>query len=260
MGLPLSGNILLGRPGRDADLEKVQASIRAAGAAGLRVLTYSFTALRASEGYYAMDGEGRGGADFRGFDCDRVRNLPPLENVGRHARDEMWQRFEYFLRAAIPAAEAAGVKLALHPNDPPVPEFRGVAQAISTLADLKRVIEIVDSPSNCHFLDTGVITEMGEDAAAAIRFFGERGRIASVHFRNVRVDVPYLRYTEVFLDEGDGDPAAWMRAFHESGYDGALDPDHTPGIAGDTADTHVGWAFAIGQMIALRNAAERGGR
>jgi mannonate dehydratase len=79
-----------------------------------------------------------------------------------------------------------------------------------------------------------------------------------VHFRNVVVDVPYLRYTEVFLDEGDGDPFAWMRAFHESGYDGAHDPDHTPGIEGDAADTHVGWAFAIGQMIALRHAVERG--
>ena len=275
-GLTLSGNILLGRPGRDADVERVRTGIRAAGAAGLRVLTYSFTALRASEGYYALDGvpgtrthpspgrvpggpgsPGRGGARLRGFDFGRVRHLPPLPDVGTHSHEAMWERLEHFLRAVIPTAEDAGVRLALHPNDPPVPEFRGVAQPVRTLEDLQRVVAVVDSPANCLYLDTGVLTEMGEGAAAAIRYFGERGRIGSVHFRNVMVDVPYLRYTEGFLDEGDGDPAAWMDAFYASGYDGALDPDHTPGIDGDTLDTHVGWAFAVGQLIALRNATER---
>jgi mannonate dehydratase len=254
ISLPLSGDILLGRSGRDADLDVVRECIRAAGAAGLRVLTYGFTALRASEGYYALDGAGRGGASLRAFDYRRVHDLPPLEGVGRHTREEMWERLEYFLRAVVPAAEAAGVILALHPNDPPVGAFRGVAQPVRTLADLHRVLSVVDSPANRLYLDTGVLTEMGEDAAGAIRAFGARGRIGSVHFRNVSVDVPYERYTEVFLDQGDGDPAAWMRAFYESGYDGALDPDHTPGISGDTADAHAGWAFAIGQLIALRNA------
>jgi mannonate dehydratase len=169
----------------------------------------------------------------------------------------MWERLERFLGVVVPVAEQAGIKLALHPNDPPVPEFRGVAQPVRTLDDLKRVVEVVDSPANCLYLDTGVLTEMGEDASSAITSFGQRGRIGSVHFRNVAVEVPYERYTEVFLDEGDGDPFAWIRAFYESGYQGALDPDHTPGIDGDTADAHVGWAFAVGQLIALRNAIER---
>src|SRR5918912_4127048 len=105
MALPISGNILLARPGRDADLEKVRASIRAAGAAGLRVLTYSFTALRASEGYYALDGQGRGGAHLRAFNYDRVSELPELESVGRHTREQTWGRLADFLRAAVPAAE-----------------------------------------------------------------------------------------------------------------------------------------------------------
>ena len=94
--LPVSGNILLGRPGRDADLEAVRACIRAAGAAGLRVLTYGFTALRASAGYYAVDGSGRGGAHLRAFDFDRVRHLPPLASVGTHTREEMWERLTRF--------------------------------------------------------------------------------------------------------------------------------------------------------------------
>ena len=187
-------------------------------------------------------------------------DLPPLEAVGRHTREAMWGRLERFLRAVVPAAEAAGITLALHPNDPPVAEFRGVAQPVRTLADLQRVLSVVDSPANCLYLDTGVLTEMGERAEDAIRDFGARGRIGSVHFRNVTVAAPSERYTEGFLDEGDGDPGAWMRAFYESGYRGAVDPDHTPGISGDTADTHVGWAFAIGQLIALRNDAERARR
>jgi mannonate dehydratase len=122
---------------------------------------------------------------------------------------------------------------------------------------MKDAVAAVDSPANTIFLDTGVLTELGESAPGAIRDFGARDRIGTVHFRNVRVDVPYERYTEVFLDEGECDVAACMRAFHEVGYRGGIDPDHTPGFDGDTVDTHVGWAFAIGQIIALRNAARR---
>lgn len=252
--LGLSWNILLGRHGRDDDLEKVKASIEIAGRVGLRVLAYVFSALRASEGYGARYGEGRGGADYRDFDYDRIKDLPPLESVGRHSLEEMWERLTYFLEEVIPVAESAGVRLAAHPNDPPVPEYRGVAQPLGDLEGMKRLIRVVDSPSNCIYLDTGVTTEMGEDAVETIRYFGELDRIGMVHFRNVRVEVPRYKYVETFQDEGDCDMFACMKAFHEVGYKGMLEPDHTPGITGDTPDTRIGWAFAIGQMIAMRNA------
>jgi len=255
MHLPISGAILMGAPGRDADIERVCECIRAAGRVGIRTLTYAFTALRASEGYYLLEGAGRGGATLRAFDAARVRDLPPLEGVGEHSRAAMWERLAYFLHAVIPVAESAGVRLAAHPNDPPVSVFRGVAQPLSGLEDLRRLTEIVDSPSNTVFVDTGVLTEMGESAPAAIRHFGDRRRIGFVHFRNVRVEAPVDRYTETFLDEGDCDMLACARALHEVGYDGMVEPDHTPGIPGDTLDTWIGWAFAIGQMIALRRAA-----
>lgn len=255
LGLPLSGNILMGRPGRDADLEKVKTAIRTAGRAGYRVLTYNFTALRASEGYAAQRGAGRGGADLRNFDHARIRDLPPLPDVGIHTTAEMWDRLEYFLKAAVPVAEEADVRLAVHPNDPPVPEYRGVAQPLGDLESWQRLIDIVDSPANSLFFDTGVTTELGEDAAAAIRYFGQRDRIATVHFRNVRVQEPRYRYLETFVDQGDCDIFACARAFAEVGYTGGIDPDHTPGIASDTEDSRSGWAFAIGQLIALRKAA-----
>jgi len=256
MTLPLSGRILMGQPGRDEDLEKVKAAIRTAGRVEIRVFTYSFTALRASEGYAARRGAGRGGADLRDFDYERIQDLPPLEDVGRHNVEEMWERLEHFLRAAVPAAEEAGVRLAAHPNDPPVPEYRGVAQPLADLDSWKRLIEVVDSPANTLFFDTGVTTELGEDAAAAIRYFGSRDRIGAVHFRSVRVEVPRLKYVETFIDAGECDMLACARAFKEIGYTGGIDPDHAPGITADTKETQMGWAFAVGHMIALRKAAE----
>jgi mannonate dehydratase len=254
ISLPLSGRIVMGQQGRDEDLAVVRRCIQVAGAAGLRTLSYNFTALRASAGYYLV--EGRGGAKYRAFDNARIADLPPIPAVGTHTREEMWQRLEHFLKATVPAAEDAGVRLAQHPNDPPVTVFRGVAQPVRALADLERLVSVVDSPANTLFLDTGVLTEMGESAPDAIRSFGRRGRIGMVHFRSVRVQEPYTRYVETFHDDGDTDMGACMRAFFESGYDGMVEPDHTPGIVDDTLDHHAGWAFAVGQLVALRNATE----
>ncbi|MBV7339073.1 mannonate dehydratase [Chloroflexi bacterium TSY] len=256
--LPLSANILLGRPERERDLEVVKACIEVAGKVGLKVLTYTFTALRASEGYGAQMGGGRGGANLRDFDYDRIHNLPSLPSVGEHSLDAMWERISHFLHEVIPTAEAAGVRLACHPNDPPIPIYRGVAQPVADLAGLRQLIEIIDSPANSIYFDTGVTTELGENAVDAIYYFGRRDRIGTVHFRNVRVETPYYKYVETFHDDGECNMLACMKAFHDVGYDGLIDPDHTPGISGDTADSRIGWAFAIGQMIALRAAAAAG--
>jgi len=252
INLPVSGNILMGLPGRDADIEAIGTCLRVAGELGIPVAAYNFTALRPSEGYGSLDGQGRGGADLRDYDAARVADQSPVEGVGRHDAEAMWARLEYFLQAVVPMAEAAGVRIAVHPNDPPVPVFRGVAQPLSDLAGLRRLLAAVDSPYNCLFMDTGVITELGEDAAAAIREFGPR--IATVHFRNVRVLEPRYRYVETFHDEGDADLLECMRAFHEVGYEGMLDPDHTPRLSGDGLDMRQGFALGVGQMIALRRA------
>jgi mannonate dehydratase len=252
--LGLSGNIVMGRDGREADAEISRHNIELAGKLGLGVLNYNFTALRASEGYGALPGEGRGGATLRDFDYDRIKDLPPLESVGTHSMEAMWERYHWFLEQVLPTAEASGVKLAAHPNDPPVPVYRGVAQPLGDYEGYAKLIDLVDSPSNCVFFDTGVTTEMGVDPVDAIRLFGSRGRIGTVHFRNVRVIEERFKYVEVFHDEGDADLAECMRAFHEVGYEGLIDPDHTPYLAGDNEGTQIGWAYAIGQIVGLRNA------
>ena len=256
-GLGISGRVLMGQPGKEDDLKIIKANIEIAGRLRLRALNYSFTALRASEGYAAQRGVGRGGADLRDFDNERISHLPPLNSIGRIGMDEMWDNLTYFLENAIPTAEKAGVQLAAHPNDPPVPEYRGVAQPLGDIEGMQRLIEVIDSPSNCIFYDTGVMTEKGADAVEMIRYFGSRNRIGTVHFRNVKVEIPRFKYIETFHDDGECDMFACIQAFQEVGYNGMIDPDHTPGILGDTPDTRIGWAYAIGQMVAMRNAVEK---
>lgn len=116
---------------------------------------------------------------------------------------------------------------------------------------------MVDSPSNGITLDTGVTTEMGENAVEVIRYFGRRDRINHVHFRNVRVQVPKYRYIETFHDEGECDMLGCMKAFKEVGYSRVIIPDHTPEITGDTMASQIGWAWALGCMRALDQAAMR---
>ena len=153
-------NTVYGRPGRDEEIDKIRQSIQAAGQVGLPVMEYNFYAHRAMEGYY--EEIGRGGAGLTGVDYDRMKDLSPLPEEGAHTLEEMWANITYFLKAVIPVAEKANVRLALHPNDPPFPLSRGSQQIMATVAGWKHLIEIVDSPANGITFDCGVTREMGE--------------------------------------------------------------------------------------------------
>jgi mannonate dehydratase len=224
--LMISGfrNTLYGRPGRDEEIEKVIQSIRAAGKAGLPVIEYNFYAHRAMEGYHEQ--VGRAGAGYTAFDYDRMKDLPPLEREGAHSLEEMWDNITYFLKAVVPVAEESGVRLALHPNDPPAPLSRGSGQIMATLAGWKRLIDIVPSPANGITFDCGVTKEMGEDPVQVCRYFAERKRINHVHFRNVQVQKPYEKYSEVFPDNGEVDMFAVMRELVRNKYAGTVYPEH----------------------------------
>jgi len=219
---------LYGRPGRGEEIEKVRQSIRAAGKAGLPVIEYNFYAHRIVEGYY--DEPGRGGAGMTAFDYDKIKDLPPLEGIGAHTLDAMWSNVTYFLKAVVPTAIEAGVRLALHPNDPPAPISRGSGQIMSTLAGWKRLVDIVKSPANGITFDCGVTRELGEDPVSVARYFGARDCINHVHFRNVIVRKPYEKYTEVFLDEGQVDMFAVMRELVRQKYPRGLYPEHPRAI------------------------------
>jgi mannonate dehydratase len=224
-------NTLYGRPGRDGEIDEVNQSIRAAGKVGLPVIEYNFYAHRLMTGYHEVPG--RGGAGMTGYDYSLGKDLPPLPEVGTHTLEEMWANLTYFLKAVVPVAEEAGVRLALHPNDPPVPLSRGSQQIMATLDGWKKLITIVDSPANGITYDCGVTREMGEDPVEVCRYFGERDRINHVHFRNVRVNTPYVDYVEVFLDEGQVDMFAVMKELVRQRYPRALYPEHQRALDAD---------------------------
>ncbi|MEZ5356863.1 MAG: mannonate dehydratase [Bryobacteraceae bacterium] len=213
-----------GLPGADAAIEKFIQSIRAAGKAGLPIIEYNFYAHRLVEGYYEQ--LGRGGAGLTAFGYDRVKDLPPLPEKGVHTKAQLFRRAEHFLKAVIPEAEKAGVRLALHPNDPPAPMSRGSEQLMATFEDWKRYLSIVKSPHNGMTFDCGVTRELGEDPVAVCRWMGEREQINHVHFRNVIVRKPYVDYTEVFIDEGSVNMYAVMKELVRVKYRWGLYPEH----------------------------------
>lgn len=241
-------DVILGRPGGDKDIENVCESIRVAGKVGIPIVEYNWYALRAMEGYYKETG--RGGTLMSAHDYDRSRNLPPLPDVGSHSATQLWSRYERFLKAVVPVAEKAGVRLAVHPNDPPPPKYRGVEQILGSVDGLKRVCEIVKSPANGITFDTGVTREMGYDVIASMQWFGKRDQINHVHFRNVRMKVPREKYVEMFIDDGDNDMMACLRALHGTGYSRLLHPDHVPQFPGDPSQ-RGGWGYAVGQIKAM---------
>jgi mannonate dehydratase len=221
-------DVIWGRAGADAQIADVIASIRAAGKAGLPVVEYNFYAHRLIEGY--KEEIGRAGAGYTAYDYEISKQLPPREGVGRHTRADQLKRAERFLRAVIPEAEKANVRLALHPNDPPVPLSRGSEQLMATFDHWKEYLALVESPFNGMTFDCGVTRELGADPVSVCRFLGEHDRINHVHFRNVIVRKPYVDYTEVFLDEGQVNMFAVMKELVRQKYSRGLYPEHPRAI------------------------------
>ena len=268
-------SIIYGRDGRDKDMEAMVASLEAAGKGGLTVVEYNFYAHRAVEGYFEQ--VGRANAGYTGFDYDlellidengqavpgmlrdekgqltpetlqaypnakrvKFRDLPPLAQEGAHNLDEMWKNITYFLKAAIPAAEKAGVRMALHPNDPPAPISRGSQQIMGSLAGWKHLIEIVNSPANGITFDCGVTREMGEDPVEVAGYFASRKRINHMHYRNVFVVKPHERYSEVFIDAGLVDMFGVMKALVANKYTGTIYPEHPRALDYDRDRGRIG--------------------
>ncbi len=267
-------NAIYARASRDEDIDKVIKSVQAAGKAGLPVVEYNWYAHRAMEGYF--EETGRANAGWTGFDYEReienngvktkFKDLPPLPNEGAHTLDEMWANITYFLKAVIPEAEKAGVRMALHPNDPPAPISRGSQQIMGTVDGWKKLIEIVKSPSNGITFDCGVTREMGGDPVDVCRYFASRDRINHVHFRNVKVQKPYERYSEVFIDEGENNMFAVMRELVKAKYPRLVYPEHPRALDYDRGQQgfrsqypggggYAAYAFNVGYTRAMMQAA-----
>ncbi len=253
--------IKLGLPGRDEQIENWCKSLRNMGAAGVPVLGYFFS-LRCRDGNYGLrtskTTRGRGGAIVPSFDYDQVQGArqdywdPPVSEEMEVTDEQMWDNLAYFLKAVIPVAEEAGVRMALHPDDPPVSPIAGVARIMRSHEALKRFVDIAPSAYNGLWFCQGTISEMPGNVLDAIRYFGSRNKIFYVHFRNVTGTVP--AFSETFLDEGHVNGLEAMLTYKEIGYDGALMYDHVPGLVVDRGSNHASVAFAVGYMRALLDA------
>jgi mannonate dehydratase len=163
-------------------------------------------------------------------------------------REELWQRLAHFLDEVVPVAEGAGVKLAAHPDDPPLPTLRGQPRLVYQPQFYQRLLDLKPSQSNALEFCVGSLAEMIEgDIYETVDHYSKQGRLAYVHFRNVRGKAPH--YRETFVDEGDVDMVRVLRILKKNGFDGVLIPDHTPQMVCD-APWHAGKAFALGYMKA----------
>jgi mannonate dehydratase len=261
-------DVLLDGPQRDEQLEHVQDSIRLLGEVGIPRLGYNFSLAGVwghTSGPYA-----RGGAESIGFRASDLGDQPEIprgqvwnmdydlsqgdETIGEVTADQMWSRMEHFLKAAVPVAEHAGVRLCAHPDDPPLPVLRNTSRILTSEAALQRFVDLVPSAHNSLEFCQGTISEMPElDIYEVIGRFAGQDRIGYVHFRNVVGRVP--DYHEVFVDEGYVDMFRALRTYAEHGYDGVFIPDHTPQMTCD-ASWHAGMAYALGYMKAALRAVE----
>ncbi|GGJ78280.1 hypothetical protein GCM10011583_07180 [Streptomyces camponoticapitis] len=226
-------SVVRGQDGRDQAIEDIKASLRAAGEAGIPVVEYNWYVHRLMEGYYEeLDTGDRIGAGYTAFDADRevdgvkVRDLPRPEGVPAFTREELWENYEHFLREVVPVAEEAGVRMAVHPNDPPARISRGNPQIMGSVADWKRMVDTVDSPSNGMTVHSGVTAETGFDSVEFLHWMGRKDRINHIHYRNVRVDEPRVKYAEVFPDTGEVDMFGFMRELIRHGYHRGVLAEH----------------------------------
>lgn len=241
----------LGREGRDEEIEATQQVIRNAGALDIPVVTYSWMSR-----FWWMRTDQR--VPLRGNSLT-TRYVHEQSERGPNAgveetEEEFWENLEYFLERVVPVAEEAGVKLALHPDDPPLSPVRGVPRIITSPEAYDRVLDLYPSESNGISFCTGNFIAMGADLPEAIHHFGDS--IHYVHFRDVEGDAEDV--TEVWHDAGPTDMLAAMRAFHEIGFDGPMRPDHVPTMQGETNERPgyemKGRIFAVGYMRGLLEA------
>jgi mannonate dehydratase len=237
--------IKLGLPGRDEEIENYIAAIRALARAGVPMICYNWMA---GIGWYRTrtDLPGRGGALLSEFD-NAAANREGLTEWGKVSEERVWSNLEYFLKAVIPVAEQAGVKMALHPDDPPISPLRGIGRILTSAANYRRVMNIVPSPVNGITFCQANFRLMGEDIAALAREWCAQKKIFFVHFRDVEGTREHFR--ETFHDDGPVDLAQMLRIYHECGFEGPIRPDHAPTLDGESNDK-PGYAMG-GKVLAI---------
>lgn len=244
----------LGLPGRDEEIDSVIELIENMGALKIPVWCYEWMPVLRVIRTSTMIPT-RGGALVTGFDHAIMKDAP-LTEYGVVTEQQLWENLQYFLEKVVPVAERAGVKLAMHPDDPPLSPIRGLGRIMRSVENFQRLIDLVPSPANGVTLCQGNFALMTDDLPGVIRQFGSQGKIFFAHLRDVRGTKE--KFQETFHDDGQTDMLECMKAYQEIGFDGVCRPDHVPTMAGDSNDnpgySFIGRLFAIGYLKGLRQA------
>jgi mannonate dehydratase len=237
--------IKLGIDGRDEEIENYIAAIRALAELDVRLVCYNWMA---GIGWFRTktDLPGRGGALISEFNRADAEKLG-LTEWGHVSEERIWKNLEYFLKAVIPVAEKAGVKMALHPDDPPLSPLRGIGRILTSAANYRRVMAIVPSPVNGITFCQANFKLMGEDIAALAREWCWQKKIFFVHYRDVEGTREIFR--ECFHDDSPVDLAVMLKIYHDAGFAGPIRPDHAPTLDGESNDK-PGYAMG-GKVLAI---------
>jgi mannonate dehydratase len=252
-------DVLLDGPKKRQQLENVKTIVRRVGEAGIPILGYNFSIAGVCgrvTGPFA-----RGGAVSVGMNGPLDKPMPngmvwnmvydpaaPTGSVPSVTHEELWRRFEGFLKETVPVAEEAGVKLALHPDDPPMPTMRGQPRLVYQPHMYQHVIDLNPSRANALEFCLGTLAEMTEgNLYDAVEQYSRQGKLAYVHFRNITGKVPY--YRETFVDDGEIDMLKVLKILKQNKFEGVLIPDHTPQMS-CAAPWHAGMAYALGYLRA----------
>ena len=244
-----------GLPGRDEEIDTICTMLRNMGRLGIPVWCYEWMTdrnwVRTSTAIPS-----RGGSRVTGFDRSVFEAGPPPP-LGGIAEERLWENLEYFLARVLPVAEEAGVRIAMHPDDPPLSPLGGIGRIMSSVAGFQRLLAISDSPMNGITFCQGNFRLMTEDLPATIRELGATGKIFFVHFRDVEGTVE--KFVETWHDAGPTDMLACVEAYRDIGFDGLMRSDHVPTLHGESAAPAgygvLGRLFAVGYMKGLIEAA-----
>jgi len=239
--------IKLGLPGRDEDIERYIQMLRNLGSLGMNLMCYNFMP---QIGWHrtAVDIPIRGGARVSGF---RLADLPDsLTEAGEVSAEQIWSAYTYFIQAVVPEAEAAGVEMSLHPDDPPLASIRGVARIFGSPGAYRKAFELAPSPAHGACYCQANFKLMDVDIADCARELAADGRIKFIHWRDVSGTAD--DFQETSHDDGPTDMAGMLKLYHELGFDGPIRTDHVPTLEGEENADHgyamYGRLFAIGYL------------
>ncbi|MDV4177972.1 mannonate dehydratase [Rhizobium brockwellii] len=243
-------DILLAGPERDRQIDAVCKLIENTAAAGIPAVKYNLNLIGIPR---TPDEPGRGGSLNASFRWDKTDQQAEPGLAGVLSEDENWERIDYFLERVVPVAASNRVRLACHPHDPYTPPgYRGVTRVLGTVEGLKKFVLMRENPYHGLNFCQGSIGEMlenpGKEIDGVIRWFGQRGKIFNVHFRNIRGGK--LSFMETFPEEGDMDMVRSARIYKEVGFKYMLMPDHVPTVSGKDP-TATAFAFCYGYIAAL---------